>query len=84
MELKEEITLLERKLELLKQIIELEATLNLYRLYPVYPVYPTYPTTPVNPPWQPWTYSSSNTERKCHGTLDSMGSPPEGLHGQGT
>ena len=84
MELKDEILLLERKLELLKQIIEQEAMLNLYRLYPVYPVYPTYPTTPVSPPWQPWTYSASSAGCKCHGTLDSVGSSSEGLHGQGT
>ncbi len=61
MTIEEEIKLLERKLELLKQIKELQDKLNTQPVYVPYPVYPT-PTIPNPGPWwvNPVTCTSDN------------------------
>lgn len=53
MDIKEEIVLLERKLELLKQIDQLTDKLS----QPVYPQYPQYPSWPTGPFYGPTTTS---------------------------
>ena len=61
--LKEEIKLLERKLELLEQINRLQA-IPVYPVYPSYPVYPRYPVYPNPYPWwqvYPYDYAGTTT-----------------------
>ena len=60
--LKEEIKLLERKLELLEQINRLQA-IPAYPVYPSYPVYPAYPQ-PIYP-WDRVIYSGGTTTIPC-------------------
>lgn len=60
MDIHEEIRLLERKLELLKEIQALQTALE---SYPKYPVYPTYPY-----PYYPPTYQPSPWVTTCDGT----------------
>ena len=58
--LKEEIKLLERKLELLEQINRLQV--------PVYPVYPSYPVYPNTYPWWQTYPNWSGTADPCYTT----------------
>ena len=60
--LKEEIKLLERKLELLEQINRLQA-IPAYPAYPSYPIYPAYPQ-PIYP-WDRVIYSGGTTTIPC-------------------
>jgi len=60
--LKEEIKLLERKLELLEQINRLQA-IPAYPVYPSYPIYPAYPQ-PIYP-WDRVIYSGGTTTIPC-------------------
>ena len=60
--LKEEIKLLERKLELLEQINRLQA-IPAYPVYPSYPIYPAYPQ-PIYP-WERIIYSGGTTTIPC-------------------
>ena len=62
MDIKEEIELLERKLELLKEIQALQATVDSYPRYPVYPTYPTYPYPTYQP--SPWVTTVDGTDWK--------------------
>ena len=61
--LKEEIKLLERKIELMEQINRLQAN-PVYPVYPSYPVYPRYPVYPNPYPWwqvYPYDYAGTTT-----------------------
>jgi len=60
--LKEEIRLLERKLELMEQINRLQA-IPAYPVYPSYPIYPAYPQ-PIYP-WDRVIYSGGTTTIPC-------------------
>ena len=60
--LKEEIKLLERKLELMEQINRLQA-IPAYPVYPSYPIYPAYPQ-PIYP-WDRVIYSGGTTTIPC-------------------
>ena len=81
MELQEEIKLLEKKLELLKQIQEVRVKLNeavkdippYTPQYVPYPVYPTYP--PYFEPYRyeplKWTWTSSDTAKVIQWTTSN-------------
>jgi hypothetical protein len=74
--LKEEIKLLERKIELMEQWTELQRLADEYNkkvpLYPSYPVYPVYPVPDRYPfypqpiyPWDRVIYSGGTTTIPC-------------------
>ena len=69
--LKEEIRLLERKLELLEQINRLQV--------PVYPVYPSYPVYPNTYPWWQTYPNWSGTENPTTVSYGTTGFTVSGI-----
>ena len=65
--LKEEIKLLERKIELMEQINRLQA-IPVYPVYPSYPVYPRYSVYPNPYPWWQVYPNWSGTADPCYTT----------------